>query len=60
VNDATNEADVHDAIRWLIALLAAFAILWLLLFARGEPGVGGRQPDPPNAAAGLVVQPEMT
>ena len=34
------------AARWLIAALAALAIVALLAWARNDPGVGGRVPDP--------------
>ena len=60
-NEDTDESAIHDAVRWLIALAAAFAIFWMLLFARGEPGIDGRAPDPEDASAFVLEQPsEMT
>jgi hypothetical protein len=38
--------DRTTATRWLIAALAALAIVALLAWARNDPGVGGRVPDP--------------
>ncbi|HEX5946819.1 MAG TPA: hypothetical protein VFY82_11105 [Acidimicrobiales bacterium] len=40
--------------RWLLVAVAALAIVALLAWARNDPGVGGRVPDPEDAAA--VVQ----
>jgi hypothetical protein len=37
--------------RWVLALIVALAIIALLAWARGDPGVGGRIPDPEDAAA---------
>jgi hypothetical protein len=38
--------DRNTATRWLIAAVAALAIVALLAWARNDPGVGGRVPDP--------------
>jgi hypothetical protein len=38
--------DRTTATRWLIAALAALAIVALLAWARNDPGVGSRVPDP--------------
>jgi hypothetical protein len=38
--------DRTTATRWLIAAVAALAIVALLAWARNDPGVGGRVPDP--------------
>ena len=40
--------------RWLLAAVVALAIVALLAWARNDPGVGGRIPDPEDAA---VVAP---
>jgi hypothetical protein len=34
------------ATRWLIAALVVLALVGLLAYARNDPGVGGRVPDP--------------
>ena len=36
--------------RWVIGLITAAAVVALLAWARNEPGVGGRDPDPPTGA----------
>lgn len=36
--------------RWLLAAVVALAIVALLAWARNDPGVGGRIPDPEDAA----------
>ena len=38
--------DRTTATRWLMAAVAALAIVALLAWARNDPGVGGRVPDP--------------
>ncbi len=43
--------------RWLIGLLAAVAVIALLAWARNDPGVGGRQPDPPTSIVVVKVAP---
>jgi hypothetical protein len=35
--------------RWVIAAIAVAAIVALLAWARNDPGVGGREPDPPQS-----------
>jgi hypothetical protein len=37
--------------RWVIAAIAVLAIVALLAWARNDPGVGGREPDPPQSTA---------
>ncbi len=37
--------------RWVVGLIAAAAVVALLAWARNDPGVGGRDPDPPTGAA---------
>jgi hypothetical protein len=41
-------------VRWLVAVLAALAILALLAYQRNDPGVGGRVPDPEDAMVALM------
>ena len=41
--------------RWTIGVIAAIAIVALLAWARNEPGVGGRVPDPETAVAVVAV-----
>lgn len=36
--------------RWMIGIVAAAAVVALLAWARNEPGVGGRESDPPTGA----------
>ena len=36
--------------RWLLAAVVVLAIVALLAWARNDPGVGGRIPDPEDAA----------
>ena len=40
------------ALRWVIVAVVALAIVALLAYARNDPGVGGRSPDPEHAGAG--------
>ncbi len=35
-------------VRWVVAVIAVAAIVALLAWARNDPGVGGRFPDPPR------------
>jgi hypothetical protein len=39
----------RSGVRWTVALIAALAIVALLAWARNDPGVGGRFPDPPQS-----------
>jgi hypothetical protein len=43
-----------NAVRYLIAALAAVGIVALLAFARNDPGVGGRFPDPEDVRVVVV------
>jgi hypothetical protein len=36
--------------RWLLAAVVVLALVALLAWARNDPGVGGRVPDPEDAA----------
>ena len=45
----------YSLLEVVIAAIAALAIVALLAWARGEPGVDGRAPDPEDAA--VVEQP---
>jgi hypothetical protein len=46
--------DRTSVARWVIAALAALAVVALLAYARNDPGVGGRIPDPEDASAVVV------
>ena len=41
----------------MIGIIVALAIVALLAWARNDPGVGGRQPDPPTSMAVDSVPP---
>jgi hypothetical protein len=41
--------------RWLLVTLLVLGIIALLAYARNEPGVGGRVPDPEDARVAAVV-----
>jgi hypothetical protein len=43
--------------RWLVGTIVALAIIALLAWARNDPGVGGRQPDPPTSTVVVVAVP---
>jgi hypothetical protein len=36
--------------RWLVGTIVVFAVIALLAWGRNDPGVGGRQPDPPTSS----------
>jgi hypothetical protein len=38
-----------DARRWAVGVIVAFAIVALLAWARNDPGVDDRDPDPPQS-----------
>jgi hypothetical protein len=40
--------------RWVISAIVVVAIVALLAWARNDPGVGGRTPDPEDASAASV------
>ena len=44
-----------NGVRWVVAIVAALAIIALLAWDRGEPGDDGRAPDPESALAALVL-----
>jgi hypothetical protein len=44
-----------DVPRWLIAALAALGVVALLAYARNDPGVGGRFPDPEDVRVVVVA-----
>lgn len=50
----SDEADT-GVVRWLVVALVVVAIVCLLAYRRNEPGVGGRVPDPEDAAAVVDV-----
>jgi hypothetical protein len=39
-----------DVRRSILAAVVVFAIIAMLAWARNDPGVGGREPDPPQSA----------
>ena len=43
-----------NAVRWVIVALAALGIVALLAYARNDPGVGGRFPDPEDVRVVVV------
>jgi hypothetical protein len=43
------------AARWLIAAVVVLAIVALLAWARNDPGIDGRVPDPEDARAGIGI-----
>jgi hypothetical protein len=44
----------RSALAWVVAAIVVIAIVALLAYARNDPGVGGRVPDPEDAMS-LVV-----
>jgi hypothetical protein len=44
-----------DAVRWLIAALAALGVVAMLAYVRNDPGVGGRFPDPEDVRVVVVA-----
>jgi len=48
-----------DFRRWLVATLALLGIIALLAWARNDPGVGGRLPDPPGAAGIMLTSDDV-
>ena len=44
-----------DVRRSIVAAIVVLAIVALIAWARNDPGVGGRIPDPEDAAAALTV-----
>ena len=47
-----------DTTRWLIVGLAAAGLVAMLAWARNDPGVGGRVPDPEDVHVVVVVEPD--
>ena len=45
------------ALRWLFGLIVAAAIVALLAWARNDPGVDDRDPDPPTSNVIVAVVP---
>ena len=43
--------------RWTIAVIAALCIVALLAWARNDPGVDDRDPDPPSSNVVVAVVP---
>jgi hypothetical protein len=48
---------MSDSARWVVTMVAALGIILLLAFARNEPPVGGRIPDPEDVHV-VVIQRE--
>jgi hypothetical protein len=46
-----------NAVRYLIAVVAALGIVGLLAYARNDPGVGGRVPDPEDVRVVVIEAP---
>jgi hypothetical protein len=44
----------HDAVRWMVVALAALGLVLLLAYARNDPGVGGRFPDPEDVRVVVI------
>ncbi len=38
-------------VRWVVAVIVVAGIVALLAWARNDPGVGGRFPDPPDSSS---------
>jgi hypothetical protein len=55
---ADSTSSDHTVVQVIVAVIAALAIVALLAWARGEPGVDGRAPDPEDAAA-IVLTSQM-
>jgi hypothetical protein len=43
-----------NIVRWLVAAVAALAIIGLVAYERNGPGVGGRVPDPEDVRVVVV------
>jgi hypothetical protein len=40
---------MHPATRWTLVAIVVLAIVGLVAWARNDPGVGDREPDPPSS-----------
>ena len=49
-----------NAGRWLIGAIAALAVIALLAWARNDPGVDDREPDPPTSSVSAVPEEPAT
>jgi hypothetical protein len=58
--DEDRDRDVSTT-AWIVAAVAAIAVVLLIAFARRDPGFDDRVPDPPDASAVAAVelQPEV-
>ena len=45
---------MSDTARWVVMMLAALGVVLLLAYARNEPPVGGRIPDPEDVRVVVV------
>jgi len=48
----------HNAVRWLVAVIAILGIVALLAWRRNGPGVGGRFPDQSMGRVTMVIPVE--
>jgi hypothetical protein len=44
-----------EARRWAVGAIVVLAVVALLAWARNDPGVGGREPDPPQSTTVVSV-----
>jgi hypothetical protein len=47
---------MSESARWVVTMLAALGIILLLAYARNEPPVGGRIPDPEDVRVVVIEQ----
>jgi len=48
----------HNAVRWLVAVIAILGVVALLAWRRNGPGVGGRFPDQSMGRVTMVIPVE--
>jgi hypothetical protein len=46
---------MSDSARWVVGVMAALGIALLIAYARNDPGVGGRVPDPEDVRV-IVIE----
>jgi hypothetical protein len=46
---------MSDSVRWVVMMLAALGVILLLAYARNDPGVGCRVPDPEDVRV-IVIE----
>ena len=47
---------MSESARWVVTMLAALGIILLLAYARNEPPVGGRIPDPKDVRVVVIAK----